>query len=127
MQSPLPETPYLSIEPDGEDIAGITIVADFCPFLEMINIHLPRLRATHHNYQTTREETFHNVNIWDFICIIRGIIKKHNKPFLKGKKKYILPGDQHAIINISPILQFHISHTKVWALIQVWQGLIGHF
>lgn len=65
-----PSTPYLPIEPDGEDVARITVVADFCPFLEVVDIHLPRLCATHYHHQATREEALHNVNIRDFIYAV---------------------------------------------------------
>lgn len=58
---------YLPIEPDGENVTRIAVVADFCPFLEMVDIHLPRLCMTHHHHQAAGKEALYNVNIWDFV------------------------------------------------------------
>lgn len=58
---------YLTVEPDGKDVARIAVVADFCPFLEMIDVHLLWFRPTDHHHQTAGEEALHNENIWHFI------------------------------------------------------------
>lgn len=60
---------YLTVEPDRKDIARVAVVADFCPFLEMIDVHLLWLRSTYHHHQTAGEEALHNENIWHFIWI----------------------------------------------------------
>lgn len=60
------ELGYLSVEFDSEDVVGVTIVADFRPLLEMVDVHALWHRGAHHNYQTAGEKTLHDVNIRGF-------------------------------------------------------------
>lgn len=57
---------YLSVELDGEDVVGVTVVADLRPLLEMVDVHALRRGGAHHNYQTAGEKTLHDVNIRSF-------------------------------------------------------------
>lgn len=57
---------YLSVEFDSEDVVGVTVVADFRPLLEMIDVHALWRRGAHHSYQTAGEKTLHDVNIGSF-------------------------------------------------------------
>lgn len=58
---------HLSVQPDGQDVTGIAVVADLCPFLEVVDIHLLWLGMADHNHKAAGEQTLHDVNIWDFI------------------------------------------------------------
>ena len=55
---------HLSVEFDRKDVVGVTVVADLCPLLEVIDVHSLRQGDAHHDYQTAGEETFHDVDIW---------------------------------------------------------------
>lgn len=57
---------YLSIEFDGKYVAGVTVVADFCPLFKMVDVHALWHRNAHDNYQTAGEKTLHDVNIRSF-------------------------------------------------------------
>lgn len=54
---------HLSVELDSEDVAGITVVADFCALLEVVNVHTLWSTGAHHNNQTAREQTLYDVHI----------------------------------------------------------------
>ena len=43
---------HLSVELDSEDAAGVTVVADFCALLEVVNVHTFWRTGAHHNNQT---------------------------------------------------------------------------
>lgn len=58
---------HLPVQPDGQDFTGIAVVADLCPFLEVVDIHLLWLGMADHNHKAAGEQTLHDVNIWDFI------------------------------------------------------------
>lgn len=58
---------HLPVQPDGQDVTGIAVVADLCPFLEVVDIHLLWLGMADHNHKAAGEQTLHDVNIWDFI------------------------------------------------------------
>lgn len=54
---------HLSVEPDGEDVVGVAVVANLCTFLEMIDVHSPRHGEADHNHQTAGEQSLHYVDI----------------------------------------------------------------
>lgn len=58
---------HLPVQPDGQDVAGVAVITDLRAFLEVIDIHLARLRVTHHHHQAAGEEALHDVDVWDFI------------------------------------------------------------
>lgn len=58
---------YLTVQPDGQYVTGIAVVADLRPFLEVVDIHLLWLGMTDHDHKAAGEQTLHDVNIWDFI------------------------------------------------------------
>lgn len=60
--------PHLPVQPYGQDVAGVAVITDLSAFLEVVHVHLPRLRVTDHHYQAAGEEALHNVHIGDFIC-----------------------------------------------------------
>lgn len=55
---------HLSVKLDSKDVAGVTVVADLRPLLEVVDVHALRHGGAHHNYQTAREQTLHDVDIW---------------------------------------------------------------
>lgn len=57
---------YLSVEFDSENAVGVTVVANFRPLLEMVDVHALWHRRAHHNYQTAGEKTLDDVNIRSF-------------------------------------------------------------
>lgn len=60
--------PHLPVQPYGQDVAGVAVITDLSAFLEVVHVHLPRLRVTDHHHQAAGEEALHNVHIGDFIC-----------------------------------------------------------
>lgn len=92
---------YLSVEFDSKNVVGVTVVADFCPLLEMVDVHALWHRGAHHNYQTAGEKTLYDVNI---------------RSFCWGQRA----GDQYHVSSptslIQTVLQFtHFIHTaKKW-------------
>lgn len=55
---------HLSVELDSQDGVGVTVVADLCPLLEVVDVHALRHGGAHHDYQTAGEQTLHDVDIW---------------------------------------------------------------
>lgn len=55
--------PYLSVEPDGQYVVGVAVVANFCTFLKVIDIHPSRHGQTDHYHQTAGEQSLHYINI----------------------------------------------------------------
>lgn len=43
---------HLSVELDSQDVAGVTVVTDFCALLEVVNVHALWRGGAHHNNQT---------------------------------------------------------------------------
>lgn len=58
MQSDLP------VEFDGQDVAGVAVVADLRTLLEVVDVHAAGHRATNHHHQTAGKEPLHDVGIW---------------------------------------------------------------
>lgn len=55
---------HLSVKLDSKDVVGVTVVADLRPLLEVVDVHALGHGGAHHNYQTAREQTLHDVDIW---------------------------------------------------------------
>lgn len=55
--------PYLSVEPDGEDVVGVAVVANLCTFLKVIDVHSPRHGQTDHHHQTAGEQPLHYIHV----------------------------------------------------------------
>lgn len=55
--------PYLSVEPDGEDVVGVAVVADLCAFLKVIDIHPPWHGQADHHHQTAGEQPLHDIHV----------------------------------------------------------------
>lgn len=58
---------YLPVQPYGQDVAGVAVVTDLRAFLEVIDVHLPRLRAADHHDQAAGEQALHDVDIRDLV------------------------------------------------------------
>lgn len=58
---------HLPVQPYGQDVAGIVVITDLRAFLEVIDVHLPRLCVTDHHDQAAGEEALHDVDIRDFV------------------------------------------------------------
>lgn len=54
---------HLSVEPDSQNVARVTVVADLCALLEVVDVHALRHGGAHHNNQTAGEQTLHYVDI----------------------------------------------------------------
>lgn len=64
---PHPTPAYLSVQPYGQDVAGVAVITDLRAFLKVIDVHLPRLCVTDHHHQAAGEEALHDVDVRDFI------------------------------------------------------------
>lgn len=60
--------PYLPVQPDGQDVAGVAVAADLRALLEVVDVHLTRLRVAHHHHQAAGEEALHDADVGDVIC-----------------------------------------------------------
>lgn len=60
--------PHLSVELDSQDVVGVAVIADLCALLEVVDVHALRHGGAHHDYQTAREQTLHDVDIWS-LCL----------------------------------------------------------
>lgn len=55
--------PYLSVEPDREDVVGVAVVANLCTFLKVIDVHSPRHGQTDHHHQAAGEQPLHYIDV----------------------------------------------------------------
>lgn len=56
--------PHLSVELDSQDVVGVAVIADLRALLEVVDVHALWHGGAHHDYQTAREQTLHDVDIW---------------------------------------------------------------
>ncbi len=55
---------HLSVQLDSQNVAGVAVVADLCPLLEVVDVHALWRGGAHHDDQTAGEQTLHDVDIW---------------------------------------------------------------
>ena len=60
--------PYLPVQPDGQDVTGVAVAADLRALLEVVHVHLARLRAAHDHHEAAGEEALHDADVGDVIC-----------------------------------------------------------
>lgn len=68
LKSPRSRRPtYLPVQPYGQDVAGVAVVADLGALLEVVHIHLPWFGVADHHHQAAGEEALHDVDVRDLI------------------------------------------------------------
>lgn len=119
---------YLSVELDGEDVVGVTVVADLRPLLEMVDVHALRRSGAHHNYQTAGEKTLHDVNIRSFCRGQRTAGDQYLVSVPTGPRKtndlnyYSLIINQIFLLSYAALNSSHISFTQQEMTLKIqWQ------
>lgn len=55
---------HLSVQFDSQDLVWVAVIADFCPLLEMIDVHPLRHGGAHHHDETAGKQTLHDIDVW---------------------------------------------------------------